>query len=261
MSLSKLHTTKKFKSTATQYENVVGINQHCHINDNRISELKTNYFFHEETILALLGEYDTLAPDTVRYLICQFLKEKKPFVLDYRKYKITVTMSKLPTYGTTKYYTTPFMQIAAGCNLDRNCKEIGRYKFPCDSYMIRTYFAESTPFLVWLENKCEQLLKLAYETFRDLHNITLEEYIYRSGKPYSYSERLDKTILRAKCKYETGPLIIWKEKKYAYQQQHVITEFQPGTQIQFQIKLHFYKLLYNKKCGIWLELGKNIIMA
>lgn len=259
MSLSKLHTTKKFKSTATQYENVVAINQHCNINDNRISELKKNYFFHEQTVLALLGEYDALAPDTVRYLICQFLKEKKPFVLQYRR---TVTMSKLLTFGTNKYYTTPFMQIAAGCNLDKNCKEIGRHKFPCNSYIIKTYFAEEiTPFLLWLEKKCEQLFKLAYETFTDLRNISLEQYIHRSSKPYSYDERSNRTILRAKCRYETGPLIIWKEKKYAYQQQHVITEFQPDTQIQFQINLHFYKLGYNKRCGICLELGKNIIMA
>ena len=76
MSLSKLHTTKKFKSIATQYENVVAINQHCHLHDNCINQLKQNYFFHEETVLALLGEHDALAADTVRYLICQFLQEK-----------------------------------------------------------------------------------------------------------------------------------------------------------------------------------------
>ena len=261
MSLSKLHTTKKFKSIATQYENVVAINQHCHLHDNCINQLKQNYFFHEETVLALLGEHDALAADTVRYLICQFLQEKKPFVLHYRRKKITVTMSKLPTFGTSKYFTTPFMQIAAGCNLDRNCKEIGRHRFPCDSYIIRTYFAENSPFLVWLQKKCEQLFKLAYETFTDLRNISLEQYIHRSSKPYSYDERSNRTTLRAKSRYQTGPLIVWKENKYAYQKQHVITQFQHNTQIQFQIKLNFYKLHYNKRCGIWLELGKNIIMA
>ena len=263
-------TTKKFKSTATQYENVVAINQHCHINDNRISELKNNYFFHEETILALLEECDALATalaaDTVRYLICQFLKEKKPFVLEYRKKQITVTrtvtgMSKLPTFGTMKYYTTPFMQIAAGCNLDRNCKEIGRHRFPCNSYIMRTYFAENSPFLVWLEKKCNQLFQLAYKTFTDLqNNCSLEDYIRRSHKPFHYDQRSNRTTLRAKCRYETGPLVIWKERVYAYQQQHVITQFQPDTQIQFQIKLCFYKLCHNQRCGIMLELGKNIIM-